>query len=259
MHAASPASSARRSTRTGFTLIEVLVVVALIALLIGILLPSVAGARRHAARIRCASNLRATGHAFHLLRTQYGRYPDLGDYNPVGVFGSQWKKGAPKPTRWTLTHIGDLVEPVVYKALGKPDPLYCPASFVDRRNPAPYTLPSGKPAPVWRDGNTSYIYLAGLRQGFEDADGVPTFNIAYESPDREVNKVNPRAVLLGDRTVEFQPGKKNLPSSNHGREGGWFFYTTGEVRWHARETLTAHPAPTYLWYWPRTGRPAEKK
>lgn len=258
MRSTLPAKTDRATPGRAFTLIEMVAVVGITAVLTAILLPSLIAARQHARRITCASNLRATGNAFQLLRTEHGRYPDMGDYNPLGVFGSQWRRGMSKPTRWTLTNIADLAEPVVYKALGKPDQLYCPASFRDPRNPAPYQLPDGRRVDVWRNGDISYIYLAGIRQGFEDANGVPTFNVAYESPDREVNKVNPRAVLLGDRTVELQPGKRNLPSSNHGREGGWFYYTDGELRWHPWKTLTAHPAPTYVWYWPRTGRSADE-
>lgn len=49
--------------RTGFTLIEVLVVVAIIALLVAILIPSLSAARERAYRTVCAANLHSVGQA----------------------------------------------------------------------------------------------------------------------------------------------------------------------------------------------------
>ena len=57
--------SRRGSLGHGFTLVELLVVIAIIGSLIGLLLPAVQSARESARRSACASNMRQIGIAFH--------------------------------------------------------------------------------------------------------------------------------------------------------------------------------------------------
>lgn len=75
-----------------FTLIEILVVIAVIALLVGILLPALGGARRAAQSVKCLSNTRqlTTAHTLYINDFE-GRFIDAGlDHGGLGDLGKAW-------------------------------------------------------------------------------------------------------------------------------------------------------------------------
>src|SRR4051794_28515355 len=72
-----------RRWRKGFTLVELLVVIGIIAVLIAVLMPALAKARRAANTIKCSANLRSIIQSMNIYVTQ----------NKGWIPGSPWTTG----------------------------------------------------------------------------------------------------------------------------------------------------------------------
>ncbi len=101
MKKTSKAALLRSGKRPGFTLVELLVVIGIIAVLIGILLPALNKARQAAYTVKCSSNLRAIGQglAIYLVESK-GWLPGSPFTTGAALFVD---KNPSNPANWTVS------------------------------------------------------------------------------------------------------------------------------------------------------------
>jgi prepilin-type N-terminal cleavage/methylation domain-containing protein/prepilin-type processing-associated H-X9-DG protein len=191
--------------RAAFTLVEILVVVAILATLVGLLLPAVQTARESARRTSCANNLRQIGLAAANHETARGRFP-------IGAESRQWDDKPSFPHqffRWSmLAHLAPFYEQEqVLRSLDLSVPLYIgltPDAIAPHNKPIVkltiplFLCPSDVATPV-SDlfGPTNYAGCTGSGAGGGtpfDTDGLYGIN----------SRVRPRDVTDGlSKTVAF--------------------------------------------------------
>jgi prepilin-type N-terminal cleavage/methylation domain-containing protein/prepilin-type processing-associated H-X9-DG protein len=91
-----------RHPKNGFTLVELLVVIGIIALLISVLMPALTAARQQAQKTQCLSNLRSLGQAVALYQAEHkGVYPPLSSYATTAFSGNRFRG----PNLWVLLKV----------------------------------------------------------------------------------------------------------------------------------------------------------
>jgi len=165
-----------RRPQGGFTVVELLVVIALVALLTGLLLPALHTAKGKAAMLQCQSHLRSLGAAVRMYADQHGgRFPMVTDCNQ------------------TPLQVRRRLEPYV----GEPKVFLCP------RDPAQPTPPGGSYDWLVRNDPTTSLagksldvlrHLSALAMGGDRLSGwhkPKTINVVYG--DGHVEQISEQA------------------------------------------------------------------
>ncbi len=183
-------STAGPRSKPGFTLVALLVIIAVLAILAAMLLPALAGAHDRARRIQCVNNLKQDGLAFRIWAG------DNNDLYPMAVSTNQNGTKEFDNGAGTFRHFQ-----VMSNELSTPGILVCPAD--DRTVATDFA----------RFGNRNVSYFVGLEandiypQRFLDGDR----NITGESkPENGILKLVPGQPVSWTQAIHINKGNVGL-------------------------------------------------
>lgn len=246
-----PADAGRR---TGFSLIELLVVVAIIAVLVGLLLPAIHGARESARRVSCLNNQRQIGLAMLGFETANGFFAPA---NSTGA-GAMWPPSNPREHgmfAMLLPHVeqGTLLQTLGYDfeqdwnhSVNRPAARTIIAAFACPATPdGPRTITAARyptnPFRSWEPACNDYAPLVEVESRLHAALGQP-----YPGLPRSVGMLptNSRTTAahvrdgMSNTLAVVECGNRPARFFNHGRMGVRSAAATGACDVH-NDTLRA--------------------
>ena len=209
MSKAAPGRPHARHARRAFTLVELLVVIGVIAVLIGLLLPSLSRARESAKKVKCLSNLRSLGTAMILYAdSSKGWLPNMNPSNTTKDYNAATE---------------------VLVALNR--------EFI--KSPAVFHCPSDDDPEPQDIVTADYAAPNSARVSYD-------FYSVWWEPEQGPKLVRVKDAPLA---WDLDGGRPLIRYQNHGRDGGNVVYTDGHADWQWREEWDdknwPHPAAKY--------------
>ncbi|MBR0238326.1 MAG: DUF1559 domain-containing protein [Thermoguttaceae bacterium] len=229
--------------RFAFTLVELLIVIAIIGILMALLLPAVNSAREYARQLQCQNNLKQIGEACQNHITAKGALPSGGKYNYIGEaqLDDDGGKGSTEKQvgGWIFNLLPFIEQDALYqmtkegadargRAAATPVKLfYCPT----RRTAQGYPM-SQKPANMNAGptlyGKTDYAANGGnsknIFQGVEKATSESNEQLSgvvrpmKPVSDKEIRDGNSFTILAGEK---YLPPEQYETGSNSGDDSVW--------------------------------------
>ena len=188
----------------GFSLIELMVVIGIIAILIGLLLPALQTAKQHAVRLECMNNMRQIGHGLIMYNNENKHLPyRLGYRDPV------------TSTLWGYDEELKKMKAVVDKTMICPN--HVDSGYFDEPQSQPsYGLNWYYDNQPMTKGKSSHILVAEVR-GFEG---------------RGTHRADVRSRMPGE-----------LDLYRHRYKSNWLFFD-GHVEWLSYKDASGAPEPS---------------
>jgi prepilin-type N-terminal cleavage/methylation domain-containing protein len=194
--------------RRGFTLVELLVVIATIAMFAALLLPALAQASRSTLRTQCLYNLKLINLSFHVWEGDYGgKYPTAVSTAIGGAMENictqtHGNSGGNAPAGYGLTNVFC----VMSNRLGSPKYLHCPADISRTASDADWVA-TGSTA------TTSLTATGPIAMVATNWGGFGLANLSYFVEGNASDKF-PTMTLTGDRNIGCTYNGQNITGGN---------------------------------------------
>jgi len=206
----------RDGRHRGFSLIEVLTVVAIIGLLAGLILPAVQAAREAARRLQCTNNLKQIGLALHQYESVHRYFPGVVTWG--GIYGDDGRVFAAFAFSPLARMLREVEEPALYDALNftlvPDDGFALQANLTGMTTTVSLFLcPSDGPADPGGYGRSNYRFCLGPTP-LDSSASIPAVWGPFSSTHFH-------------RPADFGDGLSNTIGASERLRGGW---TAGRLR-----------------------------